>query len=80
MVMLSAIQHNPVLKANLLEYLKKAEAGNEIVVTSHGTSLATIVAPIDRNRLAKAKLKKLAKSSLVNDVVTPLEANWDARS
>lgn len=66
------------LRSNLLSYLNKAKEGHEIIVTSHGETLATIVPPTDRNKLAKAKLKQLAKTAVINDVVSPINDNWDA--
>ena len=68
------------LRANLLNYLNKANQGNEIVVTSHGEILATIVAPIGKNQQAKAKLKLLAKDAVIGDIVSPIEDQWDALS
>lgn len=66
------------LRANLLNYLKKAKEGHEIIITSHGEILATIVPPIDQIQQAKAKLKQLAKSAVVKDVVSPTKDKWDA--
>ncbi len=68
------------LRANLLNYLKKAKEGHELIITSHGETLATIVPPIDQNQQAKAKLRRLAKSAVVKDVVSPTEDKWDALS
>ena len=68
------------LRANLLNYLKKAKEGHEIIITSHGETLATIVPPIGQNQQAKAKLRRLAKSAVVKDVVSPTEDKWDALS
>jgi len=68
------------LRANLLNYLKKASEGHEIVVTSHGEVLATIVPPIDRYKSAKAKLKELAKTAVLHDVVSPSGEQWDVLS
>ena len=66
------------LRANLLNYLKKAKEGHEIIVTSHGETLATIVPPTDQNKLAKTKLKQLAKTAVINDIVSPTNDNWEA--
>ena len=68
------------LRANLLNYLKKAKQGNEIVITSHGEILATIVPPVDKNQQAKAKLKLLAKSAVIGDIVSSADDTWDALS
>ncbi len=66
------------LRANLLNYLQKAKDGHKIIITSHGETLATIVPPIDKNKNARAKLKQLAKSAVINDVVSPANDQWDA--
>ena len=68
------------LRANLLSYLNKAKQGDEIVITSHGEILATIVPPVDKNQQAKAKLKLLAKNAVIGDIVSPTEDTWDALS
>ena len=68
------------LRANLLNYLKKAKQGDEIIITSHGEILATIVPPIDKNQQAKTKLKLLAETAVIGDIVTPTEDTWDALS
>ena len=65
------------LRSNLLNYLKKAKEGHEIIITSHGEILATIMPPIDQNKQAKAKLKQLAKSAVIKDVVGPTGDKWD---
>ena len=65
-------------RANLLSYLKKAKEGQEIVITSHGENLASIVPPSNQNKLAKAKLRQLAKTAVINDVISPTDDNWDA--
>ncbi len=68
------------LRANLLHYLKKAQEGHEIIITSHGETLAAIVPPIDRNIQTRNKLKQLAKNAVIKDVVSPIQDNWDAFS
>ncbi len=66
------------LRSNLLNYLNKAKKGHEIIITSHGEILATIVPPINQNMQAKAKLKLLARSAVIEDVVSPANDKWDA--
>ena len=61
------------LRANLLNYLNKAQHGEQITVTSNGQLLATIVAPVDQKQLAKTKLKQLAKTAQIQDVMSPLD-------
>ena len=65
------------LRANLLNYLNKAQRGEHIIVTSNGQPLATIVAPLDQKQLAKTKLKKLSKTAKVHDVTSPIDTQWD---
>lgn len=66
------------LRANLLKYLKIAQRGEKINVTSKGASLATLTAPVAQRSDAKEKLKQLAKSAVINDVVSPANEHWDA--
>ncbi|MEO0966996.1 MAG: type II toxin-antitoxin system prevent-host-death family antitoxin [Cyanobacteria bacterium J06639_18] len=64
-------------RANLLSYLKKAKEGTELNITSHGEVLATIVPPINRSKLARAKLEELAKTAAIGDVISPIDNEWD---
>lgn len=66
------------LRANLLKYLKIAQHGEQINITSGGTLLATLTPPVDQQNTAKAKLKKLAKTAIIHDVVSPTGDSWDA--
>jgi prevent-host-death family protein len=66
------------LRANLLKYLKIAQRGEKINVISKGTPLATLTAPITERNEAKEKLKRLAKTAVINDIVSPTNENWDA--
>lgn len=65
-------------RANLLKYLKIAQHGEQINVTSGDTLLATLTPPISQHITAKEKLKKLAKTAVIHDVVSPIKDNWDA--
>ncbi|MDZ7923231.1 MAG: type II toxin-antitoxin system prevent-host-death family antitoxin [Marinagarivorans sp.] len=66
------------LRSNLLEYLEKANNGEQISVTTNGRLLATISAPINKKTLAKQQLKELAAGAQLDDVVTPTDSEWDA--
>jgi prevent-host-death family protein len=66
------------LRANLLQYLKIAQHGERINVTSKGTLLATLIAPVSQKNCAKDKLRELAETAIVNDVLSPIEDAWDA--
>jgi len=65
-------------RANLLKYLKIAQLGEQINVTSKGAPLATLTPPVSQHNRAKVKLKNLAKTAIIHDVVAPIEDNWDA--
>jgi prevent-host-death family protein len=66
------------LRANLLKYLKIAQHGEQINITSKGTLLATLTPPVTQQNLAKDKLILLAKTAVINDVISPIEDVWDA--
>jgi len=65
-------------RANLLKYLKFVQHGEQINVTSKGTPLATLTPPIGQNEASRAKLKKLAKTAIIHDVLSPTEESWEA--
>ena len=66
------------LRSNLLKYLKIVQQGERISVTSKGRPLATLTPPVSQHTAAKAKLKKLAKTAAIHDVVSPTGDSWDA--
>jgi len=65
-------------RANLLEYLKKANQGEQIMVTTNGKLIATITAPIQQKQLAREQLNNLATSASLQDVTSPIDSDWDA--
>lgn len=66
------------LRANLLKYLKIAQQGEQVNVTSKGKPLASLSPPVSRSDAAKAKLAKLAESAVIHDVITPTDEPWGA--
>ena len=66
------------LRANLLKYLKIAQYGEQVNVSSKGILLATLTPPVTQQDAAKIKLKKLAKTAVIDDVVSPTGEPWDA--
>ena len=66
------------LRANLLKYLNIVQHGEQITVTSKGRPLATLTPPVSQYSAAKIKLRKLAKTASIHDVVSPAEDSWDA--
>jgi len=65
-------------RANLLKYLKIVQHGEKINVTSKGESLATLSPPISQFSTARQKLKKLAKTARIHDVLSPVENDWES--
>ncbi|MEZ5581468.1 MAG: type II toxin-antitoxin system prevent-host-death family antitoxin [Candidatus Competibacteraceae bacterium] len=66
------------LRANLLKYLEKANHGEQITVTTNGRVLATITPPLDKKASARKQLSELAATAKLNDVTSPIDAQWDA--
>ncbi|PCI63120.1 MAG: prevent-host-death family protein [Gammaproteobacteria bacterium] len=64
-------------RSNLLKYLNKAKAGEQISIKSNGKLLATISPPIQIKEQAKDELALLASTSTIGDVVSPLENEWE---
>ncbi|MCF6281543.1 MAG: type II toxin-antitoxin system prevent-host-death family antitoxin [Candidatus Polarisedimenticolaceae bacterium] len=65
-------------RANLLKYLKIVQHGEQLNVTSKGTPLATLTPPISQHDTSRAKLKKLAKTAIIHDVLSPIGGSWEA--
>ena len=65
-------------RANLLKYLKIVQQGERISVTSKGRPLATLTPPVSQHTAAKTRLKKLAKTAVIHDVLSPTGESWDA--
>ncbi|MEA3275040.1 MAG: type II toxin-antitoxin system prevent-host-death family antitoxin [Pseudomonadota bacterium] len=66
------------LRNRLPEFLDKAEAGEEILVTRRGRVVARLTAAHDTRASAKEQLATLRKRAHVGDVVSPIEADWEA--
>ena len=65
-------------RANLLKYLRQVKHGEQINVTSKGDLLATLTPPISQQNAARTKLRELAKTAVLHDVLSPTEESWDA--
>lgn len=65
-------------RANLLKYLTLAKHGEQINVTSKGNLLATLSPPVSQQNAARTKLRELAKTAVLHDVLSPTEESWDA--
>ncbi|MAR91673.1 MAG: prevent-host-death family protein [Pseudomonadales bacterium] len=63
------------LKAGLIE---KANRGESVTVTTNGRVIATIIPPTDKKASARKQLNELATTAKFSDVVSPIDAQWDA--
>ena len=68
------------LRANLLTYLEKANAGQQITVTTNGKILATLSPPVQQREAAKSQLSALAATAKIHDATSPIKVDWDATS
>jgi len=67
-------------RSNLLKYLEVANSGEQISVTSNGKLLATITPPENQKEQARQKLKELASSAKIHDIISPIDCDWDVLS
>ena len=65
-------------RANLLKYLTQVQQGEQINVTSKGNLLATLSPPVSQQNAARTKLRELAQTAVLHDVLSPTEESWDA--
>ena len=65
-------------RANLLKYLMRVKHGEQINVTSKGDLLATLSPPASQQNAARTKLRELANTAVLHDVLSPIEESWDA--
>nr|VFK30536.1 MAG: hypothetical protein BECKLPF1236C_GA0070990_101135 [Candidatus Kentron sp. LPFa] len=74
------------LGSNLLAYSKRAQQGNRIEAASKNVSLATVGSPTNPgnrdtthpDNVARARLRELAETAVIRDVVSPTGESWGA--
>ena len=66
------------LRANLTEFLKRVETGEELLVTSRGRTVAKIIPAAYIQKSARESLAQLRETATVYDVTSPIEDEWDA--
>ena len=66
------------LRENLTVFLKKVQNGQSITITSRGHDLAKLVPLEDRMETSRKKLKKLGKTAVIGDVLSPVDEQWEA--
>lgn len=68
------------LRSHLLTYLKQAEHGEELLITSKGHTIARILPPKDTTKDAKKALNQLRTKSKIGDVISSIETEWEANN
>ena len=66
------------LRANLMQILKRIEAGATIVITSRGREIARLVPPDDKISNARKALAELRQTAIIGDVLSPVDEEWAA--
>jgi prevent-host-death family protein len=64
-------------RANLVGFLKRVERGEVITLTSRGHEVAKIIPPDSKIEKARMALKKLRKTAVIKDVLSPIEQEWE---
>jgi prevent-host-death family protein len=65
-------------RANLMETLRKIERGAVIIITSRGREIARLMPPKTSMEEAREKLQKLRQTAIIKDVLSPVDAEWEA--
>jgi len=63
-------------RSNLLGVLKKVEKGDVITITSRGSDVARIIPPENKMVAAQNALRHLRKTTILRDVLSPLDEVW----
>lgn len=66
------------LRANLMKVLREVAHGSVVDIASRGRIVAKIVPPDQFRDQARKKLKEIGKTAVINDVVSPVDSDWDA--
>lgn len=64
-------------RANLLKYLTRVQQGERINVTSKGRVMATLAPPVSQQETARERLKELAGTAVIRDVLSPTGESWE---
>ncbi len=67
-------------RANIMKILKEVEHGSNINITSRGKVVAKLVPPDYTREKAREKLKEISKNAMLGDVISPIDAQWEAHS
>ncbi len=64
-------------RANLVSFIKRVENGEVIALTSRGHEVAKIIPPDNKIENARNALKKLQKTAIIGDVLSPIGDEWE---
>lgn len=65
-------------RKHIPDYLSKVRNGEDISLTSRGKVIARLVPPADERLSAREQLVALRGVSHVGDILTPIDAEWEA--
>ena len=65
-------------RENLSIFLKKAQKGQVITITSRGHEMARLVPVEDRRGKSREILRKLGKNAFIGDILSPIHEEWEA--
>ncbi|MBC8434538.1 MAG: type II toxin-antitoxin system prevent-host-death family antitoxin [Desulfobacterales bacterium] len=66
------------LRENLSIFLKKAQKGEVITITSRGHDMARLVPVEDKGVKSRKILKKLGENAFIGDIISPIDEEWEA--
>lgn len=66
------------LRQRLAEFLARARAGEEVVVTSRGEPIARLAPLRDEREAARARMDERRCRARVGDVLSPPDVSWSA--
>lgn len=68
------------LRQDLPAYLRKAQSGSTVSITSHGKVIARLVPEEDATEAARERLAALRGKATFTDLESPISGLWDAQS
>jgi len=66
------------LRSHLPAYIGRVKKGEQLLVTSRGKVVASLVPVRDEREAARKRLAELRACCTVGDVVSPIGENWEA--
>jgi prevent-host-death family protein len=66
------------LRANLMSILNEIEHGSTKTITSRGKVIAKLVPPDYSQEKAKSRLMEIGETAVIGDLISPIDAQWEA--